>query len=132
MTQYETEVLNANLEPVPQTPAACAGTTISTLMNCLIGGVVGVVLLGLLFTSVQNARSSTAENPRKCGVDWLLWVCGSDETFESCLQAKIKESQEQLEKELQRRPLFETQFGDISDNLIMPPEVELRYFKTRD
>jgi hypothetical protein len=51
-----------------------------------------VIFLGAVGWSAMQSRLPAKDKRPKCGVDWLLWASGSDETFNSALQKQIEKS----------------------------------------
>ncbi|MDX1962472.1 MAG: hypothetical protein SFX18_04920 [Pirellulales bacterium] len=80
-----------------------AGERLSSLLNWGIGILAVLFVGGASFTAYQCAATDLQKRNPHCGLDYILWACGSEETFESALTSKIEESQGQLIKELGKK-----------------------------
>lgn len=82
--------------------------TVAFVVCLVVGGFAGVTL---------SKNLSQAKNP-KCGLDWIMAACGSEETFETIVHGAIVKSQEDFEK--QNPELFEPAF-DLSEPILLEP-----------
>jgi hypothetical protein len=79
------------------TPAGRAGMMSLRTANGIIGMFVIGALIPVAFALMANVEKERER--RKCGLDWLLWAAGSNETFESQLNASLEESRIEFERQ---------------------------------
>ncbi len=76
--------------PSANDPALSRLLGISRAVSIVVVSLLVVAVPITLFTSVAKESGK-----RKCGVDWMLWLAGSDETFESAVQKAIEKGQKE-------------------------------------
>jgi hypothetical protein len=65
--------------------------------------IVGALIVGGAF-GVMSASSNIAKEKhrRTCGLDWVLWLGGSDSTFQSRLEESMEKSRREIQFELDK------------------------------
>lgn len=69
----------------------------------IANGILGVLVIGALIPLGATFLNSVEQERgrRKCGLDWMLWAVGSNETFESRFNAAMEESRRDFERQME-------------------------------
>ena len=112
-------------EPSP-TSASTQAEQFVRRMNQVGAVLVVAVLVGFAAFALCREKTGDGTRPRG-GIDWLLWASGSDETFESAMQAQLRRSQDAIEREFSDRhtPAFDAQNLPLTFEEFRPAEFHL-------
>jgi len=91
---------SGSAEPASSEPAPVRQSGLTSLQ--IANRIIGAVVVGALIPVSMSLMADVAKERerRKCGADWMLWVAGSDETFQDKINASLEESRLKFEREM--------------------------------
>jgi hypothetical protein len=61
-----------------------------------------VLFMGVFAWSAVQSRLPSKDKRPKCGIDWLMWAAGSDETFNSAMAKKLEAGSHEFDDMLKK------------------------------